>query len=328
MRRREFIVSALGALAGWPRSGLAQGAAKLPVIGFLNGASLAEYERILDAFRAGLKETGYSEGGNVRIEYRWAEGDYRQLPKLTADLVGMHVDVIAATTTPANTFAVAATKTIPIVFTTSSDPVELGLVSNLNHPGGNATGAVTLNVETVAKRLEILHRTIPAATAITVLRNPKRPGAAGQARELQEAAKQLGLQADVADASTEHDIDDAFANAAKDHGSRAMIVTTDAFFFSRRAQLVALQERLAVPAIFDRREFADAGGLLSYGSNVSDVYRMAGNYIGKILGGTKPGDLPVYQSTKLELVINLKAAKAMGLTVPLAILATADEVIE
>jgi len=327
MRRRDFIIGALGALSGSPQRAAAA-EAKLPVIGFLNGTSPSGYGRFLGAFRKGLLEAGYEEDRNVRIVYRWAEGNYEQLPKMAADLVTLHVDVIAATSTPANVFAVAATKSIPIVFTTSSDPIELGLVQNLNHPAGNVTGAVTLNVETDSKRLELLHDTVPAATAIIVLRNPNRPGATGQTGELQEAARKLGLQIDVFDAITEGDIDEAFAQAAKGRSARALLVTTDAFFFSRRSQFVALQERHAVPVIFDRREFSEAGGLMSYGGSVTDVYRIAGIYAGRILDGAKPADLPVQQSTKLELVINLRAARAIGLNIPPGVLAVADEVIE
>lgn len=300
----------------------------MPVIGFLNGTSLAAYGRFLEALRAGLKEVGYIEGRNVRIEYRWAEGNYKQLPKMATDLVGLHVDVIAATSTPANVFAVAATKSIPIVFTTSSDPVKLGLVSNLNHPAGNVTGAVGLNVETSSKRLQLLHDTVPTATTILVLRNPNRPGATATTRELQEAATKLGLQIDVFDASTEDDIDRAFAQAAKGRSAPAMVVITDAFFFSRRTQFVALQEHYAIPLSFDRRQFAEAGGLMSYGGSVTEVYRIAGTYVGKILSGATPADLPVQQVTALELVVNLKAATKIGITVPPAVLAAADEVIE
>jgi putative ABC transport system substrate-binding protein len=327
MRRRDFITVALGVFSNWPQRGRAADA-KLPVIGFLNGTSLSGYGRFLEAFRAGLRETGYDEGKNVRIEYRWAEGQYEQLPKLAADLVALHVDVIAATSTPANVFAAAATKTIPVVFTTSSDPVALGLVPDLSHPGGNVTGAVTLNVEIGSKRLELLHDTVPAATTFVVLRNPNRPGADDTTRDLQEAAKKLRLQLDVFDASAEDDINAAFAQAAKGRSSSALIVTTDAFFFSRRNQFIALQERYAIPVIFDRREFVEAGGLMSYGGSVIDVYRLAGIYVGKILGGAKPADLPVQQSTKLELVVNLKAARAIGVSVPPAVLATADDVVE
>jgi putative ABC transport system substrate-binding protein len=327
MRRRDFITLVASAATYCPLAARAQQAA-MPVIGFLNGTSPSGYGRFLEAFRRGLAETGYTEGANVRIEYRWAEGNYEQLPQMAADLVGLHVDLIAATSTPANKVAVAATKSIPIVFTTSSDPVELGLVPNLNRPGGNVTGAVTLNVETGSKRLELLHRTVPAATAFFVLRNPNRPGAASATVDLQQAAGKLGLQLDVFEASTEDDINEAFAQAAKGRSASALIVTTDAFFFSKRAQFIALQERYGVPAIFDRREFAEAGGMMSYGGDVTEIYRLAGTYAGRILGGEKPADLPVQLSTKLELVINLKAARKIGINVPPDVIATADEVIE
>jgi putative tryptophan/tyrosine transport system substrate-binding protein len=327
MRRRDFITLIAGTATCCPLAARAQ-QPPMPVIGFLNGTSPSGYGRFLEAFRRGLAEAGYTEGGNVRFEYRWAEGNYEQLPKMAADLVGLHVDLIAATSTPANVFAVAATKSIPIVFTTSSDPVELGLVPNLNRPGGNVTGAVTLNVETGSKRLELLHRTVPAAAAFVVLRNPNRPGAASSTQELQEAAGKLGLQMDVFEASTADDINAAFAQAAKGRSAHALIVTTDAFFFSKRAQFIALQERYAVPAIFDRREFAEAGGLMSYGGDVTEIYRLAGIYAGRILGGAKPADLPVQLSTKLELVFNLKAARKIGINVPPDVIATADEVIE
>jgi putative tryptophan/tyrosine transport system substrate-binding protein len=327
MRRREFITLLGGAVYTWPLAARAQQAA-MPVIGFLNGTSPSGYGRFLEAFRAGLKEIGYSEDSNVKIEYRWAEGNYELLPKMAAELVALHVDVIAATSTPANVSAAAATKSIPIVFTTSSDPVELGLVPNLNRPTGNVTGAVTLNVETGSKRLEILHDTVPAATTIVVLRNPTRPGATDQTEQLRDAAARLRLKLDVLDANTEDEIDNAFAQASQGGRSKALFVTADAFFFSRRAQLIALQERYKVPVIFDRREFAEAGGLMSYGGNVADIYRLAGNYVGKILNGAKPADLPVQQSTALELVINLNAAKTIGVSVPSTMLAVADKVIE
>jgi putative ABC transport system substrate-binding protein len=263
----------------------------------------------------------------VAIEYRWAEGDYGQLPAMAADLVGRGVNVIAATSTPANVIAAAATKLIPIVFTTSSDPVELGLVASLSRPGGNVTGVATLNVETAAKRLELIHELVPAATVIGVLLNPNRPGATDLSRDLQEAARKLGLQIRVLNPTTESEIDLAVAQLAE-QGAKALVVTTDAFFFSRRDQLIGLAERHRIPAIFDRREFAEAGGLVSYGGSVADLYRLAGNYAGQILKGGKPADMPVQQSTKIELVINLKTAKALGLTVPQTLLATADEVIE
>jgi putative ABC transport system substrate-binding protein len=281
----------------------------------------------LSAFRQGLSETGYSEGGNVAIEYRWAEGHYEQLPELAADLVRRRVAVIAATSTPANVIATKATKTIPIVFTTSSDPVELGLVASLNQPGGNVTGAVTLNVEVVSKRLELLHEMVPTAGSIFVLANPTNPNAETQSKALQAAARTLGQQIVLVSAATESAIDAAFARLA-DERAGALLVDTDAFLFSRRDHIVGLAKRYAAPTIFDRRSFAEAGGLMSYGGDVTDVYRLAGIYTGRILKGEKPANLPVQQSTKVELVINLKTAKALGLTIPTTLLATADEVIE
>jgi len=325
MRRRAFI-TLLGGTVAWPLAARAQQWA-MPVIGFLNGASLQAYGRLLLAFRRGLGETGYVVDRNVAIEYRWAEGDYGQLPAMAADLVRRGVNVIAATSTPANVIAAAATKLIPIVFTTSSDPVELGLVASLSRPGGNVTGVATLNVETAAKRLELLHELVPAAGFIGVLLNPNRPGATDQSRDLQEAARKLGLQIRILNPTTESEIDLAVAQLVE-QGAKTLVVNTDAFFFSQRDQLIGLAARHRIPAIFDRREFVEAGGLASYGGSVADVYQLAGDYVGQILKGGKPADMPVQQSTKIELVINLKTAKALGLTVPQTLLATADDVIE
>jgi putative ABC transport system substrate-binding protein len=299
----------------------------MPVIGFLNGTSLEGYGLFLSAFRQGLKETGYVEGQNVTIEYRWAEGHYDRLPALAADLVRRGVTVIAATSTPANRIAKEATTTIPIVFTTSSDPVELGLVASLNRPGGNVTGVATLNVALGSKRLELLHELVPTATIIAALVNPTNPNVETLTRDLQTAARALGQETVVVNARTAGDIDALFARLVQQRVG-ALLVDTDAFFFSRRNQLIALAKQYAVPAFFDRREFAVAGGLMSYGGSVTDVYRLAGIYTGRILKGEKPADLPVQQSTKIELVINLKTAKALGLTVPPQIVARADEVIE
>jgi putative ABC transport system substrate-binding protein len=326
MRRREFIGLLGGAAIAWPPAARAQQPA-VPVIGFLNGTSAQGYRRFLDAFRQGLGETGFTEGRNVAIEYRWADGYYERLPAMAADLVRRGVNVIAATSTPANAIAVAATKVIPIVFTTSSDPVELGLVPNLSHPGGNVTGAVTLNVEVGSKRLELLHDIAPTTGIIGALLNPGRPGATDQSEKLQEAGRTLGLQIRVLNASTERDIDAAVAELAELR-AKALLVTTDAFFFSRRSQLIDLVARHGIPTMFDRREFAEAGGLMSYGGSVTDIYRLAGSYAGQILKGAKPADMPVQQSTKIDLVINLKTAKALSLTVPSSVLAIADEVIE
>jgi putative tryptophan/tyrosine transport system substrate-binding protein len=325
VNRREFI-TLLGGATAWPLAAGAQQPA-IPVIGFLNGTSPEGYGLFLLAFRQGLSETGYIEDRNVAIEYRWAEGHYERLPALAADLVRRQVAVIAATSTPANVIAMKATTTIPIVFTTSSDPVELGLVASLNRPGGNVTGAVTLNVEVVSKRLELLHAMVPTASMIVVLANSTNPNAETQSRTLQAAARTIGQQIIIVNAATESDIDALFARLGEQRAG-ALLVDTDAFLFSRRDQLIGLAKRYKIPAIFDRRKFAEAGGLMSYGGSVTDVYRLAGIYVGRILKGEKPANLPVQQSTKVELVINLNTAKALGLTIPTTLLATADEVIE
>jgi putative ABC transport system substrate-binding protein len=324
MRRRDF----LGVLITMavPLVTRAQQVAK-PVIGFLNGTSPEGYRRFLSAFHSGLSETGYVQDRNIEVEYRWAEGHYERLPAFAADLVHRKVAVIVATSTPANVIAKAATTEIPIVFTTSSDPVELGLVASLSRPGGNVTGVATLNVEVDSKRLQILHELVPSAIMIAFLVNPNRPGVAAQSASLEKAAHSMGRQTIVLSATSESEIDMAFAKLAN-QGAGALLVHTDAFFFSRRDQIVKLAKRYAVPAVFDRREFAELGGLMSYGGSVTDVYYQAGVYTGRILNGAKPGDLPVQQSTKVELVINLKTAKALSLTLPPTLLAGADEVIE
>lgn len=325
LRRRQFI-TVLGGAAAWPLTARAQ-QRSMPTIGFLNGTSVQGYGRFLEAFRQGLSEVGYVEGQNVAIEYRWAEGHYERLPALAADLIGRGVKLIAATSTPANLIAKQATTTVPIVFTTSSDPVELGLVASLSHPGGNVTGAVTLNIEVGSKRLELLRAMVPDAGVIGVLINPSRPGAADQSRVFEEDARVLGLQVLTLSATTEGEIEAAFTRLGAER-AKALLVNTDAFFFSRRAQLADLAARHAMPAIFDRREYVRAGGLMSYGGSVTDVYRLAGNYAGRILKGETPAKLPVQQSTKIELVINMKAAKALSLTIPPTLLAIADDVIE
>jgi putative ABC transport system substrate-binding protein len=324
MRRRDF----LGVLITMavPLVAQAQQVAK-PVIGFLNGTSPEGYRRFLSAFHSGLNETGYVQDRNIEVEYRWAEGHYERLPAFAADLVRRKVAVIVATSTPANVIAKAATTEIPIVFTTSSDPVELGLVASLSRPGGNVTGVATLNVEVDSKRLQILHELVPSAIMIAFLVNPNRPGVEAQSAALEKAAHSMGRQTIALSAASESEIDMAFAKLAN-QGAGALLVHTDAFFFSRRGQIVELAKRYAVPAVFDRREFAELGGLMSYGGSVTDVYYRAGVYTGRILNGVKPADLPVQQSTKVELVINLKTAKALSLTLPPMLLASADEVIE
>jgi putative tryptophan/tyrosine transport system substrate-binding protein len=326
MKRREFVTMVGGAAVVWPLAAWAQ-QPTMPVIGFMNGTSPQGYGHFVAAFRQGLIETGYIEGQNVAIEYRWAEGHYDRLPALAADLIHRRVAVIVATSTPANIVAKKATTEIPIVFTTSSDPVEIGLVASLDRPGGNVTGSVTLNVEVVSKRLELLHELVPTAGVVAVLVNPNNPNTKTQSRELEAAARTIGLQIETVNATTESEIDVAFAQLAE-RRTGVLLVDTDAFLFSRRAQLVGLAKRYAVSAIFDRREYAEAGALMSYGGSVEDIYRLAGIYTGRILKGEKPADLPVIQSTKLQLIINLKTAKAIGMTVPPSILARADEVIE
>jgi putative ABC transport system substrate-binding protein len=325
MKRREFI-TLVGGAAAWPLAARARQPV-MPVIGFLNSASPDGYAVPVRAFRQGLKDIGYVEGQNVAIEYRWAEGQYDRLPALAADLVRRQVTAIAATSTPAALTAKAATTTIPIVFTTASDPMRLGLVASLSRPGGNVTGATQLNVEVGPKRLELVRELLPAATIIALLVNPTNPVAETLARDLQAAARTIGLQLHILNASTERDIDDAFVNLAK-LGAGALVVGSDVFFNTRSEQLGALTVRHGVPTIYQYREFAAAGGLMSYGGSITDSYRRAGGYTGRILKGEKPADLPVQQSTKVELIINLKTAKTLGLTFPLSLLGRADEVIE
>ena len=300
----------------------------MPVVGFVGSDTPDLYADRLRAFRLGLKATGFVEGQNVAIEYRWAEGRNDRLPALTTDLVDRQVAVLVATTTPSTLAAKAATKTIPTVFFVAGDPVRLGLVESLNWPGGNLTGATTLTLEVGAKRLELLHQIVPTAKIIAMLVNPTSPNlAAAQSKDLQEAARVLGLQIHVLQASTDWDFDPVFARVAQ-LGAQAMVITSDSFFFSRSEQLAALAARHAVPAIYGFRELALAGGLISYGGGLAESHRWLGVYTGQILKGAKPADLPVQQSTKLELVINLKAAKAIGIDIPPALIARADDVLE
>jgi putative tryptophan/tyrosine transport system substrate-binding protein len=326
MRRREFITLLGGAAVALPLIARAQQPV-LPVIGFLNSGSPSGYAPLLAAFMQGLKETGFIEGQNVAIEYRWAEGQYDRLPALVADLVQRQVTVIAATSTPAALAAKSATTTIPIVFTTSGDPVQLGLVDSLSRPSGNVTGGTQLNVEVGPKRLELLHELVPTATIIALLVNPTNPITETLSRDMQAAARALGLQLHVLQASTERDFETVFATLAQLRTGGLVIASADGFFTSHTEQLAALTLRHAVPTVYQNREFTVAGGLISYGSG-KDTYRTAGFYTGRILKGDKPTDLPIQQSTKVELIVNLKTAKALGLTVPPSLLARADELIE
>jgi len=329
MKRREFV-ALLGATAAasstaWPRAARAQAA--MPVIGFLNGASADGFAPMVATFLDGLKEAGFVDGRNVAIEYRWANGKYDQLPALADDLIRRQVSVIAATGTPANLTAKNATATIPIVFTTGSDPVALGLVASLNRPGGNVTGVTQLTGEVAPKRVELAHEMFPAAKVIALLVNPKNPTAETLTKVSRAAAEILGLQIEVLNASTEADVGSAFAAFAQKRAA-ALVICADAFFNSNPELLARQAISHSVPAIYEFHQFAAAGGLMSYGGSILDSYRLAGVYTGRILKGEKPAEMPVQQSTKVELIVNLKTAKALGLTVPLSLLGRADEVIE
>ncbi len=325
MRRRDFITLIGGAAAAWPLTARAQQPA-MPVIGFLNSASPDAFADLVRAFTQGLAETGYVEGRDVLIEYRWAENHYERLPALAADLVRRQVAVIMANP-PAALPAKAATSTIPIVFTSALDPVEFGLVTSLNRPGGNVTGVSTLNVELLPKRVDLLRELMPTATLIGALVNPTTPAAATQSKDLQKVGKKLGLQIEVMHASNEGDLDSVFT-ALSQMRVAGLVIAGDPFFTSRSDRLAELALSHALPAIFQYRQFAAAGGLMSYGGSFIDGNRLAGIYTGRILKGEKPADMPVQQSTKVELIINLKTAKAFGLAVPLPLLGRADEVIE
>jgi putative ABC transport system substrate-binding protein len=328
MRRREFITLLGGAAAAWPLAARAQQPA-MPVIGFLGSESPGVSASRLRAFRQGLSETGYVEGRNVAIEYRWAESQNDRLPALAADLVRRQVRVIAASGGLLSVQAAkAASATIPIVFQLGGDPVEFGLVASLNRPGGNLTGVTSLNVELGPKLLEVLHELVPTATSLALLLNPTRPNVEGQVNIVQAAARTLGLPPlHVLHASTERDFDTVFATLRQLRAG-GLVITPSLLFSTRTEQLAALALRDAVPAISPDREFAAAGGLMSYGGSGQDQTRLVGNYTGRILKGDKPADLPVQQATRVELVINMKTAKALGLTFPLTLLGRADEVIE
>jgi putative ABC transport system substrate-binding protein len=326
MRRRDFITLLGGAAATWPVAARAQQPA-MPVIGFMNGGTRDGSARATDAFAQGLGETGYVADRNVTIEYRWADGYYDRLPTIAADLVRRKVTVIVATGTPAALAAKAATTAIPIVFDTAGDPITLRLVASLNRPGGNATGVSLLNSELVAKRLGLLHDLIPTAKIVGLLVNPKDPRAEAQSNDMQEAAHAVGLQIHILNASTQDEIDTAFAGLVQLRAD-ALMVGTGELFYRRPEQLAALAARHRMPAIYQLRLFAAAGGLMSYGASLTDAYHLAGIYTGRILKGEKPADLPVQQAVRFELVINLKTAKALGLQIPTNVLALADEVIE
>jgi putative ABC transport system substrate-binding protein len=326
IRRRELIVAIGSAAAAWPLAARAQQAA-MPVVGFMSARSSETSVDLLAAFRRGLAENGFVEGQNVAIEVRWARGEYDSVAAMAADLASRRVAVIAVAGTPVASAAKAATTTIPIVFTVAVDPVEAGLVASLNRPGGNLTGMTTLGVEVGPKRLELLHELMPTATMIAALVNPTNSNAETQWRDLEATARTLGLQIRVLHASADRDLDPAFATLGQLRPG-GLVIGTDLFLSSRIEQLAALALRYSVPAIFQYREFVSAGGLMSYGTSPTDSYHLMGVYTGRILKGEKPANLPVQQATKIELLINMRTAKALGLTIPLALLGRADEVIE
>ena len=328
IRRREFITLLGGAAVAWPLAARAQQPA-MPVIGTLNGVSAADWARYMAGFSRGLSETDFVERRNVVIDYRWAEGKYDRLPAMAADLVGRKVAVIlTGGSDVATRAAITATQTVPIVFTTASDPVAVGFVASLNRPGGNATGVTLISTELGPKRLELLHEITPIASKIALLVNPNNPIMSQvEIQSTQTAARRLGLEIIVVNAGTENEIESAFATAVQKRAV-AFNVATDAYLASRREQIAALALRHALPTITGPREAVAAGQLMSYGPNLADMYRQAGIYVGRILKGEKPADLPVQTPTKYELVVNLKTAKALGLDVPTSLLARADEVIE
>jgi ABC-type uncharacterized transport system substrate-binding protein len=327
MKRREFITLIGGAAAAWPLAARAQQA--MPVIGFLHSASAAAYADLVTAFRKGLSEAGYVEGHSVAIEYRWGEGHNERLPALAAELVRRQVAVIVTPVSTAATLAAkAATATIPIVFVIGADPVKIGIVASLNRPGGNATGISDIGVELGAKRLALLHELLPRATCFGVLVNPDNPSITEPfVTELRTAASAIGRQIEVVTASTNSDIDTAVAMLVKKRAD-AFLISPEALFVARRVQLIALAARHALPALYHRREFAEAGGLMSYGSDLRDQFRQTGLYTGRILKGEKPAEMPVQLPTKFAFLINLQTAKTIGLDIPATLLARADEVIE
>jgi putative tryptophan/tyrosine transport system substrate-binding protein len=327
MNRRAFITLLSGAVAGWPLAVRAQQAA-MPVIGILASVSPAPYASYIAAVKEGLRQTGYVEGRNVAIEYRWAEGQYNRLPQQAIELVDRGIAVIILVGGgPTTAAAKAATATIPIVFVMGEDPVKSGAVASLNRPGGNATGVSLLTVAMEAKRLQLLHELMPNAAVVAIIVNPNNPQADEQLQELQAAARTLGVQVEAFKAGSPSEIDAAFAKLVERRAS-ALHIAADAFFNTRREQFVVLSARHALPAVFHFREFAAAGGLMSYGPSLTDAYRQEGIYAGRILKGEKAAEMPVQQAVKIELVINMQTARALGLTVPLPLLGRADEVIE
>ena len=331
MNRREFITLIGGAAAApsmfWPRLASAE-QATMPVIGFLSSRSPAESSHLVAAFRAGLQAGGYVEGQNVAIEYRWAEGQYDRLPALAADLVRRGVAVLATTGgEPSALAAKAATSTIPIVFTVGGDPVKIGLVASLNRPGGNATGVSLLTTVPEAKRLGLLHELVPNAALIGVLINPNYQGAEAQSREVQDAARAIDRRIEIATAGNDRQLEAAFGTLVQQHAD-ALLVGADPFFGTRRDRIIALAAQFKLPAMYQFRDYPVAGGLMSYGINITDGYRQVGVYTGQVLKGAKPADLPIHQSIKFEFIINLKSAKALGLQIPDKLIALADEVIE
>jgi putative ABC transport system substrate-binding protein len=328
VKRREFISLLGSAAAAWPLAARAQQPA-MPLVGFMNiGSSAESVPDTVAAFRRGLKETGFVEGQNVAVEYRWAQGQYDRFPELAAGFVRRQVAVIAATGgEPSPQSAQAATQTIPIVFTANGDPVREGLVASLRRPGGNVTGITIFGPAAVSKRVQLMHQLVPQATAIAYLMNPNNPSGEIELGAAQTAARSLSKQVIVFRASNDSELDAAFTTMAQ-RQIGALVVASDPFFYSRRGELVSLAARHGLPAIYYLSEFARAGGLMAYGNSLPDIYRLVGVYVGRILKGEKPGDLPVVQSTKFEFVINLKTAKALGLDVPLGLTAGADEVME
>jgi putative ABC transport system substrate-binding protein len=326
MRRREFI-ALVGSAAAWPLAVLAQQPG-MPVIGFLHSASPVSYASQVEAFRQSLKETGFVEGQNVAIEYRWAENQIARLPTMAAELAHRQVSVIVAGGSPVSALAAkSATTTIPIVFMNVADPVGIGLVASFNRPGGNVTGATLLSAELVAKRLGILRDLLPSVKRISMLVNPTRPGVDAQKAQVQEAAQALGLALQILEASSERDFETAF-QALVSQQDGALIVAPDAFFLTQRAQIADLATRYRIATMYELRDFVEAGGLISYGARSVDLYRLGGTLTGQILMGKKPADLPVLQPTKFELAINMKTARALGLTISSGLLSIADELIE